>query len=91
VVRLLGVQTVDMRPWGKQGHHRRHTYHLICSAYGREQWRHGERNPSRTNHDGLGFAHIFAFYWVKLNRVPPLATQQDAFLAQLRTNVNNIL
>ena len=86
VVRFLGVQTQNMRAWGKSEFHQRYFYHLRCAAQTPNRWQHSERFPD--GETGQGVIHIFEFYWVQLSHVPPLAANHDWFLDQLRADLH---
>lgn len=60
MVGKLGAAHHDMRPWGKDEIHHRHTYHLAAPDDVPEAWQHGERAP-----DG-SWRHVFEFKWAAL-------------------------
>jgi 8-oxo-dGTP diphosphatase len=77
---FLGVQELDMTPYGVEQLHRRYFYHLKLAVDAPENWIHYEMNPS----DGEPAPIEYEFFWVQLPAgVPPLAGEQDAMLPVL--------
>ena len=77
VVRFLGEQRRDMRAFGRQEIHERHFFHLAYTKTPPESWEHHELFGSDGDH------HLFRFFWVELDAVPPLIAGHDAFLHEL--------
>lgn len=81
----LGVQELDMRPYGVEQHHRRHFFHLAFDGETPERWIHFESHPSDAGAASDSQNAIeFEFYWVTFpDHVPVLAGDQGAMLHRL--------
>ncbi len=76
---FLGVQTIDVTPFGRNEVFRRHCFHLELVGTARERWTHFEQNPS----DG-GPPIEFELYWAAMpDDVPELAADMGAMLDSL--------
>ncbi len=85
--RFLGVQELDMTPYGLDQVHRRFFYHLGLDGAAPETWIHYEMNPS----DGEPTPIEYEFFWADLpDGVPPLAGRQDKLLSKLNIQAGAI-
>lgn len=80
LVRKLGEQRWDARPWGRDEIHQRHFYHLRCVGTPPARWRHREIHLS----DGPSEPIMFEFWWADLpHGLPALIADHAAFVPQL--------
>jgi ADP-ribose pyrophosphatase YjhB (NUDIX family) len=78
--RFLGVQELDMTPYGLNQVHRRFFYHLELEGAAPETWIHDEMTPS----DGEPAPIEYEFFWASLpSGVPLLAGGQGDMLYRL--------
>lgn len=81
IVRYLGEQVRDIRPYGKNELHHRHYYLLSCPHPIPQRWDHMEEHPSDTEQDGQAIP--FTLYRARLDQLPQLTAGFDAFIADL--------
>ena len=79
LVCCLGEQARDMADYNLDEIHQRTFYHLECTQPPPEIWRHNEEDPS----DGSPGPIVFELFWVKLDAVPSLISEQDSLLPRL--------
>lgn len=80
IVRMLGRQTFDARPFGRDELHDRWFFHLTCEAPTPDRWRHDETDPS----ESLSESIPFELFWVPLpDGVPDLIADHGRFLPEL--------
>jgi len=80
IVRLLGRQEFDARPFGRAELHDRWFFHPCCDSRTPERWVHIEADPS----DSPGERIPFELFWVALPAgVPDLIAGHDRFLPEL--------
>ncbi len=85
LVRLLGSDLFDVKPYGKDEVHHRHFYHLVPGSEPPERWRHWETSPS----EGPEEAIEFEFYWLDLKpEMPEVFGKLEPYLQQVLANFN---
>lgn len=85
VVAVLGEQTFDMRPFGRDEVHYRTFVHLECREVTPESWEHWERDP-----EGQPGSQIrFRLFWGALDEpLPELTAGHDAAIPALRRSLD---
>lgn len=81
IVRYLGKQIRDLRPYGKNEQHHRHYYLLSCPHPIPQRWGHAEEHPSDTEQDGQPIP--FILYRAPLKALPALIAGFDAFISEI--------
>ena len=75
----LGIVYRDMREFGFEEIHERHYFHFIFKVSPAQTWIGYEHFPS----DGTQGPIKFRFFWVLINKIPPLAGKTDDMLPML--------
>jgi 8-oxo-dGTP pyrophosphatase MutT (NUDIX family) len=77
--RWIGRDLFDARPYGRDEHHDRWFFHIVCDE-APERWRHWESDPA----DG-GPPIPFAFFWADVREpLPELIAGHGRFIPELR-------
>ena len=79
LVRCLGEQARAMADCDLDEIHQRSFYHFECTQSPPEVWRHNEEDPF----DGSPAPIVFELFWVKLDAVPSLISEQGYLLHRL--------
>ena len=79
IVRLLGRQMFDARPFGRDELHDRWFFHLTCDAPAPDRWTHNEDDPF----DAPGESIPFELFWVPLPDGVPDIADHARFLPEL--------
>lgn len=81
IVKYLGEQICDIRPYGKNERHHRHYYLLSCPHIIPSRWNHFEQYPSEAppNPDPI----LFTLYRAPLAHLPRLSADFDAFISEI--------
>ena len=81
LVRFLGEDRHDARPYGKDEMHHRYFFHLRCTAEPPETWRHYEVDPYDLDNRE---PPLFEFFWGALpDEIPPLVEDHGAMIDEL--------
>lgn len=80
IVRMLGRQIFDARPFGRDELHDRWFFHLACHAPAPDRWRRDETDPAGSLSESIPFE----LFWVPLpDGVPDLIADHGRFLPEL--------
>ena len=80
LVRFLGSQLHDHKPFGRNELHQRYFFRVRCTSMPPEAWRHYESDPS----ESPGEMPLFEFFWARLSgNLPDLIADHGYLLPQL--------